>query len=135
MFSDDPSGNGFGDGIPLSPHQTLVFDHVVTNAGNGYDPQTGFFTAPVAGYYAFSIVIMEPNGATHPDLSVEVVKNGAIVDMAYVHNEPSDLTEQGSTHAVVHLAAGDRVWIRQHAGDGIRGSVWTVFTGYLVHVD
>jgi hypothetical protein len=55
-FSHDDSD----DGIPLGPHQTLKFDRVVTNAGNGYDPTTGLFTAPVAGYYAFYLFIMEP---------------------------------------------------------------------------
>jgi hypothetical protein len=131
MFSGD-DGN---DGVLLSPHQTLVFDHVITNAGNGYDRSTGVFTAPIAGYYAFFLVMMEPSGATHHDLSVSIVKNGAIVDQAYVHNDPSDLAEQGYTHSVIQLSAGDRVWARQETGDSVRGSLWTVFTGYLVHVE
>ena len=43
------------DVLHLSPGLTLKFDYVVYNAGNGYNPQTGFFTAPSAGTYAFYI--------------------------------------------------------------------------------
>jgi hypothetical protein len=35
-------------------HTILKADNVEVNAGNGYDPATGIFTAPTAGYYNFS---------------------------------------------------------------------------------
>ena len=31
-------------GIPLTHHQTLVFDSIVTNVGNAYDKNTGKFS-------------------------------------------------------------------------------------------
>lgn len=35
-------------------HHIIVYDHVVTNSGNGYSKFTGAFTAPRAGMYVFS---------------------------------------------------------------------------------
>jgi hypothetical protein len=67
-------------------------------------------------------------------LQVSLVKNGQPVDRAHASNTPNVNEEQGSTHAALHLAAGEQVWIRQEYGDGIRGSYWT-FTGYLIHTD
>lgn len=41
----------------LRLYETIVFDDVVYNAGDGYDPETGFFTAPVAGSYVFFLQV------------------------------------------------------------------------------
>nr|KAG5692171.1 hypothetical protein BaRGS_008717 [Batillaria attramentaria] len=37
----------------LGSEQTLKFDNVMYNAGGGYDPVSGHFTAPSSGTYAF----------------------------------------------------------------------------------
>jgi len=42
---------------PISQHADIVFDRVVTNVGNAYDPDTGRFTAPVNGTYQFNVII------------------------------------------------------------------------------
>jgi len=57
---------------------------------------------------------------------------GVVLDQAWAPDN-ADSDEQGSTQTVVHLAAGEQVWIRQEAGNAVRGGYWTVFTGYLVH--
>ena len=31
---------------PVVENTDVVFDHIVTNVGNAYDPETGKFTAP-----------------------------------------------------------------------------------------
>ncbi|KAH3710148.1 hypothetical protein DPMN_069616 [Dreissena polymorpha] len=33
----------------VGDHQHIVFDHVITNIGDGYSPEHGHFTAPVRG--------------------------------------------------------------------------------------
>ena len=35
--------------LRLGAGQTVIFDEVLTNEGNGYDDRTGVFTCPVAG--------------------------------------------------------------------------------------
>ena len=50
-FSADPIANvGVGS--------TLKFDRVVHNLGGSYDTQTGIFTAPTPGTYAFFLGLM-----------------------------------------------------------------------------
>ena len=35
--------------------QTVIYDNILTNDGNGYDDRTGVFTCPVAGTYMFVV--------------------------------------------------------------------------------
>ena len=37
---------------------TLVFDSPIANVGNGYNAETGIFTAPVNGVYFFTVVCL-----------------------------------------------------------------------------
>ena len=48
--------------VPLVENATLVFDHVITNTGGGYDPNSGVFTAPVDGYFRFEMHVMNQIG-------------------------------------------------------------------------
>ena len=51
---------GLSDNVGPIKSQTqtpVVFDRVVTNIGNAYDPVTGRFTAPINGTYQFNVVV------------------------------------------------------------------------------
>lgn len=48
---------------------TLVFDVVIQNIGNGYNPRTGVYTAPTAGEYVF-VVNVQSCGSRNIDLVV-----------------------------------------------------------------
>ena len=41
--------------LTLGKGQTVVYDGIMTNEGNGYDDRTGVFTCPVAGTYIFVV--------------------------------------------------------------------------------
>ena len=41
--------------LNIGSGQTVVYDGILTNEGNGYDDRTGVFTCPVAGTYMFII--------------------------------------------------------------------------------
>ncbi|KAH3747685.1 heavy metal-binding protein HIP-like [Dreissena polymorpha] len=121
----------------LGPNQYVVFDHVVTNNGGGYDVQTGTFVAPVTGTYIFYVSITNFN---QTDASVQLVKNGhhllTITSSASVtfHNAVNPET---NTHVVtVGLHAGDHVGV-QNAGkfdsnERLLASPLTSFSGQLI---
>ncbi|KAK7883875.1 hypothetical protein WMY93_026998 [Mugilogobius chulae] len=54
-FSASLLASGYGFVGPYSTHIPLVFRHLVTNTGNAYNSDTGFFTAPVRGVYHFEV--------------------------------------------------------------------------------
>jgi hypothetical protein len=47
----------------IGPHHQLVFAVLVTNYGNGYSKNTGIFTAPQSGVYAFSFIVFPDRGS------------------------------------------------------------------------
>lgn len=126
------SADNYQTGIPIASGQTLKFDSILTNLGNAYDARTGVFTAPLPGLYTFFLVAMSPDETSY--LILAIVKNGVQLDQVY-GNGRSDPEDQGSTQITIHLAAGEMVWVQQVSGEGVRGSNWTVFTGYLLVAD
>lgn len=68
------------NGTLLGHHQTIKYDKVLTNYGNGYGKCSGHFTAPLKGLYMFSCTVMAINGH---DVSVAMVKNDQNMMLAY----------------------------------------------------
>ncbi|KAF7198806.1 transcript variant X10 [Nothobranchius furzeri] len=58
-FSASLMDSGSGDVGPFNTKTPLVFRRVVTNIGNAYNPNTGFFIAPVRGVYHFCSTYMD----------------------------------------------------------------------------
>ncbi len=106
---------------------TLVYDVVITNVGNGYNPSTGVFTAPTAGEYVFFVNVQSYNTLT---IYVDIVLNGTIKvrTMAYT----GEFTA-GPNLAVLTLQKGDRVGVKHFSGQGyyINGPI-TTFSGFLL---
>ena len=80
----------------------VAFDHVFTNAGNGYDVTSGIFTAPKAGYYSISAAML-----SWYDSRFFVMLNGKGVQ--YI----ASLGRWQADSATVNLklAEDDKVWI------------------------
>ena len=49
--------------LPLGAGQTVIYDEVLTNEGNGYDDRTGVFTCPLAGTYIFVVDSLSPRAS------------------------------------------------------------------------
>ena len=111
----------------------MVFDEAIINVGQAYNAKTGIFTAPVSGIYAFFLSQMGPNN-NHNDIYLIITKNGATLDTVYAEGR-TDSNDQGSSQVTTHMAAGDKVWVRQNGGEAVRGGYWTIFTGYLLQGD
>ena len=109
--------------------QTIVYDHIVTNVGNGFDPYTGVFGADKAGTYVFAISAR--SGSTAYYTTLELVHRGNVLCRAYASATDTD---QGGCVAVVHLQPGDHVMVRHMhgAGDVLTNNYYNVFSGFLI---
>ena len=103
--------------MPVSLGSVILFDEVLTNLGNGYNKNSGSFTAPVAGTYSLSIYFMADHGK-HCHLGIYV--NGESKCTAYAN----DIDMSGCA-IIEYLDVGDVVNVKVfHATDNtLYGSV------------
>ena len=113
--------------VPVwSGTKKVVFEKVVSNLGNGYNNNTGVFTAPRKGVYVFLWTMTTYQGHS---FEAYLVKNGVDIKYLYINGGPQGGYETGSTSALLELKRGDRVWIR--GGNGGRVDYPNiVFTGF-----
>uniref|UniRef100_A0A8C6MGB8 C1q domain-containing protein n=1 Tax=Nothobranchius furzeri TaxID=105023 RepID=A0A8C6MGB8_NOTFU len=105
-FSASLMDSGSGDVGPFNTKTPLVFRRVVTNIGNAYNPNTGFFIAPVRGVYHFSVLF----------------KNGENTFMAYEY-QPSNFASTTNSITLL-LKENTRVFDNHHHH--------TTFSGHLI---
>lgn len=89
----------------------FVFPKVITNNGNGYDPSTGKFTAPLAATYVFFVHV---NAHSSNHLYIDIVLNGSSQVRTMAHNSAQYRT--GTNMAVLQLVKGDSVWVSRFSG-------------------
>jgi hypothetical protein len=99
--------------VNIGPHHTLIFDHIETNIGNGYNGHTGAFIAPHNGVYLFFYTVF----GTHPSYtSIEITVNGFARGAIFVDNQAAPSAYTGSTGvAVFSLSQGNDCFIRTHS--------------------
>lgn len=99
-----------GKELKLGTGQTIIYNNILTNDGNGYDDKTGVFTCPVAGTYMFVVDALSP-GPTSLHLHLNKTK------VASLH--VSDYQKKGylqmSRTIVLKVKKGDRVSVVNHA--------------------
>ena len=95
------------------PHHTLIFDHIETNIGNGYNGHAGAFIAPINGVYMFFYTVF----GTHPSyMSIEITVNSVARGVIYVDNVAAPSAYTGCTGvAVLVLNQADDCLIRTHS--------------------
>ncbi|KTF77486.1 hypothetical protein cypCar_00035389 [Cyprinus carpio] len=117
---------------PFSTENKLIFDKVLTNIGNAYDPVTGVFTAPVKGVYYFRY---SGSAFSSHDMGLSIFKGTARFVSSYEYNS-GERNDQMSNGAVMELNVGEevhmRLWIRTWIFVDRRYN-YSTFTGYLLY--
>ncbi|XP_070183112.1 uncharacterized protein [Littorina saxatilis] len=106
----------------------LILPTVVSNHGNAYNSSTGKFTAPYTATYCFLATTEDYSGDHISVLSLVV--DGT--EMDYVLTDVALFSQSASVHAVVHLTAGQKVWLNVPTTNNFFGHYQTAFSGFLV---
>lgn len=115
----------------VGAHQNVVFDHVETNIGNGYNPHHGVFTAPVSGLYVFFTSVLADHNR---EVWCNLVVNNVVKTSVYARGTDGR-HDQGSQMIVTQLQQGDDVAIQNYeVDDAIYGSTffYSTFSGFLL---
>ncbi|KAM3866127.1 uncharacterized protein ACN63O_009789 [Diretmus argenteus] len=114
-----------------TPNLPVAFRNVITNVQMHYNPNMGIYTAPVNGTYVFSF---------HLAVFSKVLKVGLFRDfLPVVKTTEATNTATASQNVILHLNAGDRVWIQ--VKDELTNGMYTdvesssTFSGFLLNPD
>mgnify|MGYP000123813995 CR=1 FL=1 len=112
----------------LGELQDIVFDHAVTNIGDGYNQNHGVFVAPIAGTYVLTATLVSGGGS---NTWGHFVVNGVTLAKFDLHNENN---EQSTQTVIVDMYAGDDVSVQStKLGGGISGDRYSSFSGFLLY--
>ena len=118
-----------GDIGPNYAHDAIKFNDVSLNIGNGYNPSTEKFAAPVDGIYEISFSYLQPNGyRSH----FQLIKDGNVYTEVYANHKNHD---QLSKTVLIQLKKGQTVWIRlvKDSTCAVYGKGrYTTFAGYMI---
>lgn len=108
---------------------TLIFNMVLSNVGNGYNPKTGVFTAPFDGMYVFYVAAVE---YANKYLQCDIVINNVAKVRLLGHRTASYQT--GTNMVAQNLRRGDNVRVVLSAGKGYytENVPMTTFTGFMI---
>jgi hypothetical protein len=101
----------------VSTGHVFIFDTIVTNDGNAYNHNTGVFTAPHHGLYAFSWTIyasgehVDGETGQYGEVSVRLVQNGQYRGSVYADTETIYEDDMASGFAILPVNAGDVVML------------------------
>ncbi|XP_062601693.1 complement C1q-like protein 3 [Saccostrea cucullata] len=114
--------------LTVGKGQTVKYDAILTNDGNGYDDRTGVFVCPVAGTYMF---VVDTLCYLDTYLAIKVNKKA----VAFVHKAAhQNVWSQISRTVIVKLKRGDHVKVENVGGrTSINNNGYSGFTGTLLY--
>nr|KAG5700181.1 hypothetical protein BaRGS_011024 [Batillaria attramentaria] len=120
--------------ITAPPNGPVIVPHVATNIGNAYDPQTGFFTAPVSGLYMFHATFMDHDETSYTYAAIFV--GGSSVATS-ISDSRHGFWDNPAIAAIVHVTAGQKVQLHNNANhvSYYYHDQYTTFSGFLIRAD
>ena len=118
----------------------LVFPHVITNKGQGYDNSTGKFTAPRDGTFVFYITVVSNSiYGLYLDIVHDGVRKVKTSSHSYFRtyssgSSGSNQRQTGTNLVVLELDRGDAVWVKRDYGYGYYTEYVpvTTFSGFIL---
>ncbi|KAK7489153.1 hypothetical protein BaRGS_00019667 [Batillaria attramentaria] len=112
----------------------IVLHNVFTNVGDGFDTQTGYFTAPMSGLYQFHANFMSNDFPQYVHAAIMV--DQLLVAVGISDSRHSYFDDVGIA-AVVHVNAGQRVFLKNvdSRANSYYGGDYTSFSGFLLRAD
>ncbi|KAK7508540.1 hypothetical protein BaRGS_00000106 [Batillaria attramentaria] len=99
---------------------------VIFNAGSGYNPTSGLFTAPSSGTYVFFVNVMRH--ANDPTVQLNIFKGGSLALRAYAC---CSTYANGSGLVTLHLNQGETVHVQIDIGSSLNGA-YSTFSGFKI---
>uniref|UniRef100_A0A194API7 C1q domain-containing protein n=1 Tax=Pinctada fucata TaxID=50426 RepID=A0A194API7_PINFU len=124
------------DLVNPSTNHIIIFNHVMTNEGNAYNPHTGTFIAPVSGTYFFAMALASPTAAGG-HLGIWLQKDGTAVAYLFFDLHSQYWVKRTDTTAV-HMNKGESIYaiILSVAGNHtIAGNLHSNLSGFLIQAD
>lgn len=113
----------------LGESQSIPFDRVLTNIGNGYHSTSGIFIAPVTGIYVFSLTMLSFGDA---QASYRLLMNGSVVVPIY-HQPAAGGYDTAGVTVVLQLARGDDICVANNiVNNHVHGNNLSSFAGFLL---
>ncbi|XP_061195632.1 uncharacterized protein LOC133203846 [Saccostrea echinata] len=107
----------------------VVYDTVLYQIGNAYNPLNGFFTAPSGGLYVFSWTTLV---AARKIFDAELLVNGKRKGLGNCNNEGNPSYENCANTIPLVLELGDEVNIRTTTANYAHGYHWSSFKGWKI---
>lgn len=111
-----------------SANDVIKFNKVYTNIGRGYNPSTGIFTAPIAGVYQFSAVVMSDKGQY---LIASLYHNATRVSSVHIKTISF---QTGALGMVLDLKKGDQIAVKSGGRYTIHSDImnYCSFSGFVI---
>ena len=132
-----PAFLAFKSNGPVNSSQIVLWNNIYHNNGGHYSATTGKFTAPVDGYYHFTVGAIiggSPVDGTQRNGELQIQKNGSYYSRG--HWNHADRWENVSYTQVIYLAANDEVrmnFVNSTGNNEMYGSsLYSHFGGHLI---
>lgn len=97
------------DSVNIPKHQTLIYDAIITNDGNGYNSQSGVFTVPFTGQYVFT---WSATVWVRSAYETQLMVNGDVKGVTFADAGEATDADMSTGVVVVGVQKGDDVYIR-----------------------